>query len=152
MNFLLLFNYAMTDSKTFDAADFGPKLAILGDIHCELMLLGKNPRQATITRNQWFREYCEYVFKYCGEAYNLYNVKLIGGSFSDLLTEYQARCPDIHLTECPDNIEQLCEELYRRYGASCHLPPVYILKYTYEALAHHYIETLPYFELVGLGI
>ena len=126
------------------------KMAIIADMHCENMIC----RADNKTRAQWYRNYCEYAYKICGSQYKLYPPGLINGTLRDVLAEYKTQCVDIHLN--PDDftgdLSAVCEEIYTEYGESCHLPPSNITKWTYEKLANFYVSSLPYYELLGLGI
>jgi hypothetical protein len=125
------------------------KMAIISDMHCENMTCRDNKPRA-----QWYREYCEYVYKICGVQYKLYPPGLINGTLREVLAEYKTRCSDIHLNpeEFSGDLSAVCAELYAEYGEPCHLPPSNITKWTYEKLANFYVSSLPYYELLGLGI
>ena len=143
--------------KGRDSQEVQGKMSILADIQCEIMIGCRHESKnepGKITRTQWYREYCEYVFKICGESYKLYPPSLINGTLTDVLIEYKSRCADIHIN--PNNytgdLADICNEIHATYGESFNLPPSNITKWTYEKLAHWYIANLPYYELVGVGI
>ena len=129
--------------KSTSMGELVDKMAIMSDMSCDY--------QHT---RAMYKSYCELAYKYCGEKYNLYPIDLISGTPRDLLVIYARMCPDVHVnpSEYTGDSEQLCREIYEKYGESCWLPPMQILRWSYETLATWYVSELPSYELISLGV